>query len=129
MSPEEGKAVEYEALVVDYAGTFTDEGMAEVVADARGRGLKTALLSNADHRPRGLPDVFDAVVVSGEVGVAKPDKGIYLHAARVLGVDPSRCVFIDDVPGYVRGAVLAGMTGIRHTSTQSTLDELAVLRG
>ncbi|RLK61082.1 HAD-IA family hydrolase [Actinokineospora cianjurensis] len=117
------------ALVVDYAGVFTDDGMPEVVAKVHARGIKTALLSNADTVPAGLPDVFDAVVVSGAVGVAKPDEAIYRHVAALLGVEPGDCVFVDDVARYVRGAVRVGMVGVHHRDLESTVDELTVLFG
>ncbi|GAA3017013.1 HAD-IA family hydrolase [Actinokineospora globicatena] len=116
-----------DALVVDYAGVFTEDGMPEVVARVRAAGFKTALLSNADAVPAPLPDVFDAVVVSGAVGFAKPDAAIYRHAAAVLRVDPSRCVFVDDVAEYVRGAARVGMVGVHHRDVESTVEELVVL--
>ncbi|MGW5052906.1 HAD-IA family hydrolase [Actinokineospora sp. NPDC004072] len=119
----------YEALVVDYAGTFTDPPIEAAVRTARDRGLRTALLSNADHVPHGLPGLFDAVVVSGEVGYGKPDRRIYELAAHRIRVAPSRCVYVDDVASYVRGAVAAGMTGVHHTAAESTVEELAVLLG
>ncbi|MBM7770026.1 HAD superfamily hydrolase (TIGR01509 family) [Actinokineospora baliensis] len=115
------------ALLVDYAGVFTEDGMPEVVARVRAHGLKTALLSNADFVPAGLPEVFDAVVVSGAVGFAKPDPGIYHHAASALRVPPNQCVFVDDVAEYVRGAVRVGMVGVHHRDLQSTVEELAIL--
>ncbi|EWC58180.1 HAD-superfamily hydrolase subfamily IA, variant 3 [Actinokineospora spheciospongiae] len=121
--------MEYGALLVDYAGTFTDAGMARVVADARARGLRTALVSNADRAPAGLPDLFDAVVTSGEVGTGKPHPEVYRIAAARLGVAPRRCVFVDDVAEYVRGAAAVGMTGVHHRSVESTVEELAVLLG
>ncbi|PPK69838.1 HAD-IA family hydrolase [Actinokineospora auranticolor] len=121
--------MEYEALVVDYAGVFTEAGIPELVARVRASGRRTALLSNADSVPRGLPDVFDAVVVSGVVGVAKPDPGIYRRAAEALGVEPGVCVFVDDVAAYVRGAAAVGMTGVHHISTESTVDEVGILLG
>lgn len=119
----------YEALVVDYAGTFTDPPIAAVVAVARARGLRTALLSNAERVPEGLPDVFDAVVVSGEVGVGKPDARVYRLVARELGTTPQRCVFVDDVARYVRAAAAVGMTGVHHRDVESTVEELEVLLG
>ena len=121
--------MDYGALLVDYAGTFTDVGMAEVVAGFREGGLKVALLSNADRAPAGLADLFDAVVVSGEVGIGKPHPEIYRIAAARLGVAPQRCVFVDDVAGHVRGAAAVGMTGVHHRSLESTVEELAALLG
>lgn len=119
----------YEALIVDYAGTFTDPEVAAAVRAARQRGLRTALLSNADTTPAGLPPVFDAVVVSGEVGVGKPDRRVYELAARRIGVAPAACVYVDDVRAYVAGAVAVGMTGVHHTAAESTVEELAALLG
>ncbi|WP_026424490.1 HAD-IA family hydrolase [Actinokineospora inagensis] len=114
------------ALIVDYAGVFTEEGIPELVRRYRAKGFKTALISNADVVPN-LPDVFDAVLVSGLEGVAKPNAEIYRRAAERLGVAPRECVFLDDVAEYVRGAAGAGMVGVHHRDYQSTVDELAVL--
>ena len=131
-------------LVVDYGGVLTDFGdqpgagypragdapLVGVLRQARRGGLRTALLSNADGggpRPAGWADLFDAVVLSGEVGLAKPDERIYHLVARRLGLVPAECVFVDDLPGNVRCAVAAGMVGVHHTSVASTLDELAAL--
>ena len=119
----------YKALIVDYAGTYTDPEVAEAVESARRQGFRTALLSNADRTPDGLPAVFDAVVVSGEVGFGKPDRRIYELAARRIGVAAAGCVYVDDVRAYVIGAVAAGMTGVHHTSPEATADELAALLG
>ncbi|GAA4422729.1 hypothetical protein GCM10023148_24320 [Actinokineospora soli] len=119
----------FEALVVDYAGTFTDAAVEAAIRAAKAKGLRTGLLSNADYIPPGLPPLFDAVVVSGEVGFGKPDRRIYELVARQLGVSTEHCVYVDDVRAYVRGAVDAGMTGVHHTAEESTVEELAVLLG
>jgi FMN phosphatase YigB (HAD superfamily) len=73
-------------------------------------------------------ELADDVVVSSHVGLAKPDVEIYRLAASRLRVDPRRCVFIDDRQDNVDGAVEAGMTAIRHVSTERTLGELVALR-
>ena len=119
----------YAALIVDYAGTFTDAGVEAVVRAARDKGFRTALLSNADYVPQNLPPLFDAIVVSGEVGFGKPDRRIYELAATRIGVPPTKCVYVDDIRAYVRGAVDAGMVGVHHTTEESTVDELTVLLG
>jgi epoxide hydrolase-like predicted phosphatase len=123
------------ALIVDYAGVLTDvDGEPEreppiltAVRDAHERGLRTAMISNADVEPDWLPDVFDAIVVSGKVGFGKPDVRIYQLTAAKLGVQPAECVFVDDLIGNVRGAVAAGMVGVHHTRASATLTELAAL--
>jgi putative hydrolase of the HAD superfamily len=87
------------------------------------------MISNADVAPDWLPDVFDAIVMSGQVGFGKPDARIYQLAADRIGVLPGECVFVDDLYGNVRGAVVAGMVGVHHRGIANTLAELAVLFG
>lgn len=124
----------YDALVLDDVGVLSgvrdDEAaaMEDVVRRARAAGLRTGLLSNAGGC--GRPEwsgLFDAWVLSGLVGVAKPDAAAYRLVAERLGVAPERCVFVDDLRRNVLGAVSAGMTGVHHTSPAATLEELEVL--
>lgn len=89
------------------------------LAEVRRRGYLTGLTSNlysnevAWLRELELHESFDAVVLSCEVGLMKPDPGIYLMSAERLGLSPQECVFVDDVPSYVAGAMAVGMTGVR----------------
>ncbi|HEX8867815.1 MAG TPA: HAD-IA family hydrolase [Lentzea sp.] len=126
------------ALVLDYGGVLTDPGednakeppLLTALRMAKAGGLKTALLSNADgwwHPPAAWQGLFDATIVSGEVGLAKPQEEIYLLTATELGLQPSECVFVDDLAINVRGAAEAGMVGVHHRSTESTLEELEIL--
>jgi putative hydrolase of the HAD superfamily len=121
----------YDALVVDDAGVLSGGGgdVAGLVRQVRAAGLRTALLSNAGGpgRPAQWQRLFDVVVLSGQVGLRKPDPRIYALTAARLGVAAARCVVVDDVAGNVRGAAAAGMTGVHHTSYDSTLAELRVL--
>jgi epoxide hydrolase-like predicted phosphatase len=107
-----------------------DPDMVDLVRRAHDGGLRTALLSNSwgDHYPEALWDgLFDAVVISGRVGMRKPDPRIFEHTAQLLGLPPSACVMVDDLPHNVRGAVAAGMVGVRHTDYATTLGELEAL--
>ena len=126
------------ALVLDYGGVLTDPGednapeppLLTALRKAKQNGLKTALLSNADgwwQPPSAWDGLFDATIISGEVGLAKPDVDIYLLTATKLNLEPSECVFVDDLPVNVRGAAQAGMVGVHHRSTRSTLEELEIL--
>lgn len=89
------------------------------LADLRGRGYRVGLVSNCfgneAHWPAEfeLDHCFDAMVLSCAVGMVKPEPGIYQLAADHLGVPPDECVFVDDVPSYVAGAMAVGMTGVR----------------
>jgi epoxide hydrolase-like predicted phosphatase len=107
-----------------------DAGMLGIVRRAQAAGVRTALLSNSwgDHYPAELFDgLFDAVVISGRVGMRKPDAEIFRHTAELLGLEPAECVMVDDLPHNVRGAVAAGMVAVQHTATDSTRAELEVL--
>ncbi|GAA2810463.1 HAD-IA family hydrolase [Crossiella cryophila] len=128
------------ALLVDYGGVLTDWGddpaaseppLLGVLRRARAAGLRTALLSNAEG-PGPDPDspfgaLFDTMVLSGEVGVRKPDERVYRLTADRLGLAPGQCVFVDDLPGNVRAAAATGMVGVHHTSVARTVEELETL--
>lgn len=104
--------------------------MYELLRDARGDGASTALLSNSwgNCYPREHFDTaFDAVVISGEVGMRKPEHRIYLHTCERLGLRPEECVFIDDLEHNVRVAEELGMAGILHTDVESTRAKLEPL--
>ena len=126
-------------LIVDFGGVLTESGeqetgrpMLAAVGVARKHGLRTALLSNADRLGDSgddIADLFDAVVLSGQVGFGKPDVRIYLLTAERLGLTPEECVFVDDMVSNVRGAARAGMVGVHHRDVGTTLAELNVLFG
>jgi putative hydrolase of the HAD superfamily len=129
----DGRSVEPEGLLARMFSGFRHEApMMAAVRTARGRGLKTALLSNSwglDYPREVWEGAFDVVVISGEVGMRKPEPAIYLHTARMLGVEAQECVFVDDLPPNVRGAVDVGMVGVRHISPEQTIRELETLFG
>ena len=62
-------------------------------------------------------ELFDDIVVSGEVGLAKPDPEIFALVARRAGRPPGDCVFVDDSPANVAGAAAAGMDAVLFTDT------------
>ncbi len=83
--------------------------------ELRARGLRTAIVSNCDHATRpivddlGLEHEADAIVLSFEVGVAKPDPGIYRAALEAVGAGPEEAVFVDDQAWYCEGAEALGI--------------------
>lgn len=109
-----------------------DDRMIEAVRAARRHGLKTGLISNTwgldDSRSRAL-DIFDARVLSGEVGLRKPQPEIYRVTARRLDVEPEECVFVDDLPANVEGARAVGMAGVLHRDAAITVPKLEELLG
>jgi HAD superfamily hydrolase (TIGR01509 family) len=86
-----------------------------ILRELRARGLRTAIVSNCDHATRqivddlGLEHEADAIVLSFEVGVAKPDPGIYRAALAAVGAGPEEAVFVDDQAWYCEGAEALGI--------------------
>jgi epoxide hydrolase-like predicted phosphatase len=107
--------------------------MRKVVRGARKADIKTALLSNSwgtsDYPRDGWDDLFDAVVISGEVGMRKPEPEIFHYTLDLLGVEPAEAVFVDDLPFNIQGAVDVGIVGVLHASYEETVAELEALFG
>ncbi|MEV6524428.1 HAD family phosphatase [Longispora sp. NPDC051575] len=108
-----------------------DPVMREAVLRARLGGVRTGLVSNS-WGPGGytdLADLFDGVVLSGTVGVRKPDPAIYALGAAAIGLTPGECVFVDDLGGNLKPARALGMATVRHTHATDTLRALDALLG
>jgi len=107
--------------------------MYDTIRALRGAGFRTALLSNSwgcgEYQRADFPELFDAVVISGECGMRKPEEEIFRHAATMLGLEPPQCVFIDDVAANVAAAVACGMAGVHHTDAAATAAALRNLLG
>lgn len=115
-----------------FAGFSTAPAMINVVRRAKAVGLRTALLSNSwgnDYLRDDWDQLFDAVVISGEVGMRKPEPAIYLHTLDLLGCAPEEAVFVDDLGKNVRGAAAVGIIGVHHRSYTETILELEALFG
>jgi putative hydrolase of the HAD superfamily len=107
-----------------------DASMLSAVRRFHEAGIRTALVSNSWAREDYSPDLgvlFDVVLLSGELGIRKPDPAIYELALRELGLPADRCVFVDDLGGNLKPAKALGMATIRHESAETTLAELARL--
>ena len=116
-----------------FAGMGPDEAMIEAVKKARRSGVKTGLISNSWGRGRydrdAFPEMFDGVVISGEVGLHKPEPEIFRMGAEKVGLPPEDCVFVDDLKENCAGAAAVGMTPILHRGANTTLPELERLLG
>jgi epoxide hydrolase-like predicted phosphatase len=113
-----------------FSGFRRAEDMVGVVRRVRRSGIKTALLSNSwglDYPREGWAELFDVTVISGEVGMRKPEPEIYRLCAEQLGVELSACVFIDDLAPNIKGAVEVGMVGVLHRTYDETVAELEAL--
>jgi HAD superfamily hydrolase (TIGR01509 family) len=70
---------------------------------------------------------FRGIIVSGEIGILKPDAAIYQRLASDYGLDLTTCLFIDDVPKNVDGAHATGMQAIRFESPAKLSADLIAL--
>jgi putative hydrolase of the HAD superfamily len=116
-----------------FAALGPEEAMIEAVRELRAEGVRTGLISNSwgtgIYEPQMLSELFDAVVISGEVGLHKPQPEIYALGAERLGIEPEECVFVDDLRENVAGAEAVGMTAILHRDPEATVAELRRLFG
>jgi putative hydrolase of the HAD superfamily len=122
--------IEDRAGLVDrmFGGLQPDEQMLEALRKARAAGIRTGLISNSMGAGRydrdAFPELFDGVVISGEVGMHKPEAEIYLLGAERAGVPPEDCVFVDDLRENCEGAEAVGMTAVLHRGAEGTVPEL-----
>ena len=123
--------VESERLIARlFGGMAPDEAMLGGVRTLRAGGTPTALLSNSwgdalAYDRALLAELFDAWVISSEVGLRKPDPAVYELAAERLGVPPHACVFVDDLPGNLKPARALGMATVLHRGdAAATLAEI-----
>ena len=116
-----------------FRGMKPCEPMVAAVGAARAEGVRTGLVSNSwstSHYDRSmLTKLFDAVVISAEVGLHKPQPEIYLLASKRLAVEPERCVFVDDLRENCAGAEAVGMTAILHRDVADTVARMEELLG
>lgn len=134
LSEASGRQVEADGLLHGLLGTLRmEDDMVEAVRRARRTGIKTALLSNSwglsAYPRRILEEICDVIVISGEVGMRKPDAEIFTLTTDKLTLDPEVCIFVDDHPGHLKTAAEVGMTTVLHRTPAETIPELERLLG
>lgn len=129
-----------QGLIIDYAGVL-DTGAEDqsrwktLIEEAKKKDVSVAILSNeaaegeiADAiREWEFKGVVDAVVLSGEIGVEKPERAAFQAAADAIGLDMNECVMIDDDIMNIRAAVENNLIGILHTALDRTAVEIQSL--
>jgi 2-haloacid dehalogenase len=119
--------------VANFRGTLTGPvpGSAELVDELRDAGLRLLGLTNwsaelFEHAAPAAPATarMDGVVVSGRVGLAKPDAAIFHHLVRTFDVDVRRAVFVDDSPANVAAARELGFHAVHFTDTAALRADL-----
>ncbi len=104
-----------------------------VLQDLRRQGYLLAILTNGApdlQREKvqglGLSSLFDAIVVSGEVGIGKPDPRIFAHVLEALDVTPAQAAMIGDNPlRDIVGAQAAGIYAVWLNRTGAVLEGVA----
>jgi len=104
----------------ELGGVRSYDDVAALLEAARGAGIRTAVITNGPGPVQrgklaaaGLSDAFDAVLISGEVGSAKPDVRIFETALAELGVAAERAWHIGDTLAYdIAGARAAGVGAV-----------------
>jgi putative hydrolase of the HAD superfamily len=115
-----------------FAGLGPEELMIEAVRRIKGAGIPTGLISNSwgtGIYERAPLELFDAAVISGDVGLHKPQPEIYRLGAERIGVPATACVFVDDLRENVAGAETVGMTALLHRDPPETVRSLGELFG
>jgi epoxide hydrolase-like predicted phosphatase len=117
-----------------FADMGPDDAMLDGVRAARRSGVRTGLISNSwgaglQYDPGLLEELFDDVVISGDVGMHKPEAEIFELAASRIEVPPAECVFVDDLRENCEGAEAVGMTAVLHRGADTTLPRLEELLG
>jgi epoxide hydrolase-like predicted phosphatase len=110
-----------------------DRRLVDLAQELRGQ-YKLAVLSNASGvvddllRERfGIRELFDVVIDSACVGMAKPERDIYELALERLDIAPHEAVFIDDLARNVAAAADLGIHAIHHLNFESTAHQLRAL--
>jgi putative hydrolase of the HAD superfamily len=112
-----------------FAGMVVDPVMVELVTELKGLGLRAGLLSNSWANPYPVEVLahFDPVLISGEVGLRKPDPEIFQLLLRRLELPAGRVAFVDDLAPNVRAAADVGMHAVRHVAAAATRAALGSL--
>jgi epoxide hydrolase-like predicted phosphatase len=108
----------------------------DLVSRARSADVLVGLLSNSwgdgeydAYSGYDLDAIFDAVVISGDAGMRKPDPAIYLLAAAELGISPDECVLADDIAANLPPAEALGMATVHFTDPHAGIAEIHRLIG
>lgn len=113
-------------LAHHYDYTFGDHNVIfpnseRLLIELKNRGYIVGVITNGpsylqNHKmdTSGLRPYCDIVVVSGDVGIHKPDPRLFVHVADRVGLAPEECVYVGDHPvNDIQGALAAGMKAIR----------------
>ena len=104
----------YRVMLGDMSPADLDPSVRATLDDLRGRGLKLAIGSSSKNAKFileriGLGGYFDEISDGTNISRSKPDPEVFLKAAQFLGVEPAKCVVIEDAVAGIEAGVAAGM--------------------
>ncbi|MFH9351970.1 HAD family hydrolase [Kitasatospora sp. NPDC017646] len=122
---------ELHAEAVD-AGLTPVDGLPEALDALEALGLPTCVASSGTHEKMrhtlgrtGLYGRFEGRIFSAtDVGRGKPAPDLFLHAARTMGVDPARCLVVEDSGPGVQAARAAGMRALGYAGGVTAAERL-----
>lgn len=107
--------------LLDYIAGLKSHYKIGLLSNVASNWIRTTFLSPSEQK------LFDEFVFSYEVGITKPDPGIYHLAAARLGVQIGECIMIDDINRYAEAAKQAGMQSITYQDFGQMRRELEIL--
>ena len=126
---EDGGVVSPDELVTSlFADLRPEPLMFDMARDLKDAGVRVALLSNnwgTDYPRETIDELFDTIVISGEVGMRKPNPDIFLHTLDLLGLEPGQAAFIDDAEPNTEGAARLGISAVLHRDPISTRERVS----
>ena len=112
-----------------FGGDILDRELVGFIRSLRGR-VKTGLISNAWNDLREylikekIEDAFDVLIISAEVGMVKPEAGIYQLALNQVKVPAEAALLVDDFAVNIEGCENVGMRGILFKDPEETKQRL-----
>ena len=108
------------------AETVINTALVKYVKDLKQRGYLVACLSNGTHEwtlavinDYGLGTLFDEIILSGDLGIVKPNAAIYFHTLNKLKVTAQEAIFIDDRKVNVDAAIACGIQSLVFSDTDT----------
>ena len=132
---------DYERLIKMFYGRWEEmlkdeiPGTVEILHKLKNKNYRLIALTNwsAETFPVAIRkykflELFEGIVVSGEIKMLKPFKEIYNYTLNKYNLDPKQCVFIDDRLNNVEGAIKCGIKGIQFESPKKLMVNLKKLK-
>ncbi len=107
----------YKEYIKDLTPADILPGVTDFCAYIRKNGGKMAIGSSSKNTPGilkgiGLDNYFDAVADGNQITRSKPDPEVFLLAAKLLGIDPGKCLVVEDADAGIQAALAAGMDAL-----------------